>query len=200
MRDDDRWLDPWLQTLRQHAGGNPVLELGCGDGRDTAVLAGAGFDVQALDRSSGSLLVARGRLLRPAGGGRAHFTRGDLRDPWPPGPYGAVLASLSLHYFDWPTTEALVQRVAGALAPGGLLLCRLNSTADHHWGASGHPAIDGDPHYRLVDGQPKRFFDRADVLRLFDARHWQHLALEEQVIDRYAQPKAAWLLAAVPVG
>ena len=82
--------------------------------------------------------------------------------------------------------------------PGGLLLCRLNSTADHHFGANGHQRLD-DGHYYLVDGQPKRFFDRAAVERLFDGRRWQRLALEEQVIDRYRQPKVAWMLVARPI-
>jgi len=70
-----------------------------------------------------------------------------------------------------------------------LWLCRLNSTNDHHFGASGHPRIDED--YYRVDGEPKRFFDRAASERLF-ARGWRTLSLEERVIDRYDHPKWVW--------
>jgi hypothetical protein len=34
----DPWLQPWLALVRERAGNAPVLELGCGSGRDTATL------------------------------------------------------------------------------------------------------------------------------------------------------------------
>jgi len=37
----DPWLARWLPLLAERAGGRPVLELGCGGGRDTATLAEA---------------------------------------------------------------------------------------------------------------------------------------------------------------
>ena len=52
---DDNWLDRWLAALVQRCAGRPVLELGCGDGRDSAILARAGLDVVALDRSVQSI-------------------------------------------------------------------------------------------------------------------------------------------------
>jgi len=73
--------------------------------------------------------------------------------------------------------------------PAGVLLCRLNSTNDHHFGASGHPEIE--PNYYLVDGQQKRFFSKAAVQELF-ATGWCVLHLEERVVHRYAIPKAVW--------
>jgi hypothetical protein len=60
---------------------------------------------------------------------------------------------------------------------------------DHHFGASGHPRIDDD--YYLVDGAPKRFFDRAAIDRLFSSG-WRMQNVEERTIDRYDLPKAAW--------
>ncbi len=121
----------------------------------------------------------------------ATFHCQDLRAPFPlaPGSAGAVVASLSLHYFPWPETLALAARIRDALRPGGVLLCRLNSTNDHNFGASGHPEIE--PRYYQVDGEPKRFFDRADVERMF-ATGWRMLSIEEMTIHRYALPKVAW--------
>ncbi len=100
-----------------------------------------------------------------------------------------VLASLSLHYFGWAETCDLVDRVRDALAPEGVLLCRLNSINDHHFGASGHPEIEKN--FYEVDGAPKRFFDREAIDRLF-ARGWRALAIGEMVIDRYDHPKSVW--------
>ena len=55
--------------------------------------------------------------------------------------------------------------------------------------ASGHPEIE--PDYYLVDGEPKRFFDRVAVERLF-AGGWRRISREEMLIERYDHPKAAW--------
>ncbi len=162
-----------------------MLELGCGSGRDTATLVEAGHCVVAVELSSDAVAQARERV--PS----AEFHCQDIRAPFPlrDGDTGAVLASLSLHYFSWPETTALVDRVRRVLRPAGVLLCRLNSTNDHHFGASGHSSIAED--YYLVDGEPKRFFDRAAVDRLF-ASGWSILAIEEMTIDRYDLPKAVW--------
>jgi hypothetical protein len=100
-----------------------------------------------------------------------------------------VVASLSLHYFPWPETLALAQRIRDVLAPAGFLLCRLNSTNDHNYGASGHQAIDGN--YYLVNGEPKRFFSEPAVRELF-ASGWHVHALQEKVIQRYAHAKHVW--------
>src|SRR5690606_11956040 len=45
--------------LREHTGDRCVLELGCGEGRDTAVLHAAGLGVVAIDRSLAALAEAR---------------------------------------------------------------------------------------------------------------------------------------------
>lgn len=188
----DPWLEPWLPLLRAAAGDAPVLELGCGPGADTASLLAAGLSVRALDLDAEAVAEAR----RHAPGADIHGQ--DLEQPWPgeaPGAYGAVLASLSLHYFPWDRTEALVQRVRSVLRPGGLFLCRLNSTEDHHFGARGHAEIEW--HYYRVNGAAKRFFDEADVDRLF-ARGWHMVGKAHRLTPKYGLPKALWELALRP--
>ncbi|MBA3594564.1 MAG: class I SAM-dependent methyltransferase [Polaromonas sp.] len=181
----DPWLQRWLPLAVTHAGDGPVLEIGCGHGDDTAVLAGAGLKVTAFDLSRAAVAVAKARV--PSG----RIECGDIREPFPvaPGQAGLVVASLSLHYFGWEETVAIVDRVRQVLRPGGLLLCRLNSTEDHHFGASGHPEIE--PNLFMVDGDPKRFFDEADVNRLF-ASGWRRLSLEHFVTRKYLRSKALW--------
>ena len=183
--DSDSWLDAWCTLIAERAGGSPILELGCGGGRDTGVLAAAGHHVVAIDLDATAIAQAKSRLPD------CEFHCQDLRAPFPvpQGGVGVVIASLSLHYFDWPETVALAARIRAALRPGGVLLCRVNSVNDHHHGASGHPALAEN--FYLVEGVPKRFFDRAAVETLF-AGGWRMLALEEKVIDRYARPKAVW--------
>jgi SAM-dependent methyltransferase len=192
----DDWLPRWLPLLRrsvQAAGGAPVLELGCGTGRDTEVLVAAGLPVVAVELLPTQIDQARERV--PAG---AAFHLQDLRATFPvgecaPDEVGAVLASLSLHYFSWRETLALAARIRQVLRPGGLLLCRLNSVNDVHHGAGGdHPRIDPqDPHFLRVDGWDKRFFDRDAVERMF-ASGWEWIGLEERTVMRYELPKVLW--------
>ena len=179
----DPWLARWLPLVAERARGLAVLELGCGGGRDSAVLAAAGHRVVGVDLSAQAVERARQRV--PS----AEFHCQDIRAPFPVERAGVVVASLSLHYFPWPETEALVERIGRLLDPAGVLLCRLNSTNDHHFGASGHPRIEDD--YYLVEGEPKRFFGRAAVDRLFSSG-WRMQSAEERTIDRYDLPKAAW--------
>jgi SAM-dependent methyltransferase len=184
---DDPWLDRWLPQICVAAGGLPVLELGCGDGADTATLTAAELAVVALDVSAAAIARARDRV--PA----AHFHVQDVRAALPEQVQdtGVIIASLSLHYFSWAETVALFARLRQTLRPGCLFVCRLNSTLDVHFGASGHPEIE--PGFYLVDGQPKRFFDAAAINRLL-ADGWQRLALEHQWTGKYGPPKALWEL------
>lgn len=182
--DSDPWLRRWLPLIAERAGDQPILELGCGGGRDSATLADAGRSVVGIDLSAESIERAKSRVPL------ARFHCQDLRQAFPlPAGIGVVLASLSLHYFDWAATIGIVERIRQQLRPGGVLLCRLNSIHDVHHGARSEP-LAGD-NFHLVDGVPKRFFDRCSVDRLF-ASGWRMLSVEEQVVERYAQSKALW--------
>ncbi len=184
MTDTDPWLERWLPLIAERTAGRAILELGCGGGRDSQTLAAAGHGVIGIDLSDKAIARARARVTA----GQFHVQ--DVRAPFPADEgLGVILASLSLHYFDWAETLALVARVQRHLRPGGIVLCRLNSTADVHHGATGHPRLADN--YYLVDGAPKRFFDRAAVDALFGPG-WRVLSREEHVVDRYAQPKALW--------
>lgn len=192
--EHDRWMQRWLPQLRAAAGDGPVLELGCDTGGDTAWLLDQGLPVVAADIALEALRELRRRAgAGEAGAAAAHLLRLDLRRPLPfaDAAFGAAVASLSLHYFDWATTERAVAEIRRCLRPAGLLLCRLNSTADVLHGATGHEEIE--PRFYRVNAryaETKRFFDRADVERLFAG--WTVRAVEETAVLRYAQPKVAW--------
>lgn len=181
----DPWLKRWLPLISKHAEGSPVLEIGCGTGADTLTLVNAGLEVVAFDLEASA--IDQARQLVPA----ATFFAQDVHEPFPPEvrETSVVIASLSLHYFAWDDTLALFQKVRQTLKPGGLLVCRLNSTQDIHFGAVGYPEIE--PNYYLVEGAPKRFFDRASVNAVF-ATGWQVLSVQNLFTDKYMKPKALW--------
>ena len=184
----DPWLERWQPLIASYANQTPILELGCGAGDDTVTLAQAGYDVVALELSAESVAKVKARVP----GACVHCQ--DIRAPLPvsPGGAGVVVASLSLHYFEWEETMDLIERIRQTLNHPGLLLCRLNSTNDHNYGASGHPRISEN--YYCVNGKPKRFFDRDAVVKLF-ASGWNLLSMEELITHKYEQPKALWEIA-----
>lgn len=183
---DERWLDRWKTLMAERSPSPAILELGCGSGLDTRWLVREGLgDITALDMSSTALAECRRAV--PS----ARLVCHDLREPLPfsDAQFDVVLASLCLHYFTWDKTQAIVSEIRRCLSMEGVMLCRLNSTRDVHHGAVGYPEIA--PHYFDVEGSPKRFFDEADVVRLFDAG-WERLSLREATIDRYEKPKTVW--------
>jgi SAM-dependent methyltransferase len=181
----DPWLDRWLPLALHHAGDKPVLEIGCGHGDDTIVLARAGLNVVAFDLSRTEVAIAKRRV--PS----ASIECRDIRSPFPVAAQSVslVVASLSLHYFPWAETVTIVQRIHEVLSPGGLLLCRLNSTEDRHFGAAGHPEIE--PNFYLVNGEQKRFFDAASIASLF-VNGWTRLSQEHFTTRKYVMSKALW--------
>ncbi|RJQ86224.1 class I SAM-dependent DNA methyltransferase [Amycolatopsis panacis] len=97
--------------------GARVLDLGSGTGRPVAAdLAAAGHRVTGLDVSGEMVRIARAQV--PG----AEFVQADVRY-WETGPesWDAVCAFFSFLQMTRADTEAVLARVAGWLAPGGLL-------------------------------------------------------------------------------
>jgi SAM-dependent methyltransferase len=186
----DPWLDRWLPLLAKVSAGAPVLEIGCGSGADTAELLRGGFEVVAFDLSPEA--VAAARQVAPA----ARITVQSVEAPFPleGTGIGAVIASLSLHYFSWSQTLRLLARIRATLKPGGLLLCRLNSTEDRNYGSVGNPEIE--PGLYLVGGNPKRFFSDSDISALFSTG-WRVVSREQTSSQKYGPTKYMWEVAAV---
>jgi SAM-dependent methyltransferase len=187
----DAWLSRWLPLLRRSPA-RPVLELGCGRGRDTAVMVAAGCAVVAADRDIDALRECGERVPEAR---RVQLDLGAPPLPFLSERFPVVVASLSLHYFRWDVTVALAGEIARCLEPTGSLLVRLNSTEDVHHGAGAPEEIE--PGLKLVEGAPKRFFDRAAVEALL--RGWRIELLEHSTIDRYDQPKRVWEALARPL-
>jgi chemotaxis protein methyltransferase CheR len=112
-------------------------------GRDLAADAILATDLsrRALARAQGGLYRARalrrlprelagrwfqasdqGARVDPQVAAPVAFQRHNLLDPPPPGPFDAVLCRNAIIYFEPEVARAVLARLAGALAPGGLLL------------------------------------------------------------------------------
>lgn len=127
----------WFQSL----GGTPktarALDLGCGEGRDTAFLAGLGLSVTARDVSPAGLAKARALLARRGvPEGRVRWERGDARAfPDPPDSYDLALAANVFQFLPPRDAPACLERLKAATKPGGVCAVGVFSPAMAAWGA-----------------------------------------------------------------
>lgn len=100
-----------------------ILEIGCGTGKNTPLLAQIGDRVHAIDFSGGMLAQARAKGV----GANVTFAVADLTHPWPCADQSVGLIACNLvleHIADLPFVFAEAARV---LSPAGhLFLCELH--------------------------------------------------------------------------
>jgi len=94
------------------------VDLGCGTGSLSCLLAGDGFEVEGVDFSEEMLAKARAKADRL--GVRATFRRGDAADPPGRGPFDVVLVRHVL--WALPDPEVALDRWVSLLGPGGRLV------------------------------------------------------------------------------
>lgn len=116
------------EALRHLPEGGParVLDLGCGAGETTFVLAAQRPNAvfEGVDVSSESIERARRRGDAEGVSGRAVFRVADYLGADVGGPFDLVVADQVLHLVPG-STEALARRLAGDVAPGGVLLAEM---------------------------------------------------------------------------
>jgi ubiquinone/menaquinone biosynthesis C-methylase UbiE len=190
---EDAWPERWRALLNSNRDA-PILDLGCGAGEDALLLSRWGFGVVAADFSEKALELTSRRAPE------AETKRVDLTQglPFPDDHFGAIVAGLSLHYFPWSKTVEVLEYVRRCLVPGGHLLARLNSTNDPYYAAARKEEIE--PNFYIVNGSPKRLFDRDDVTALF-SQGWKIVDVTERTTSRYGAEKTLWeVVARKPAG
>ena len=186
-----RWLEPHLETngIRQHEHAlkfraineseGHALDVGSGcSGRFIRLLESRGYRVEALDLSAQMLALARQR--NPG----VTFHHADICEWNPPRQYDFITAWDSIWHVPLAHAEAVLRKLCGALAPGGIFIWTtggLDAPAEKHDSAMGPPvyySVLGIPHTLQV------IHDAGCICRHleYDQHPEQHLFLIAQKI------------------
>lgn len=180
----DDWLDRFESIINDC--GKPILDLGCGGGNDTLYFIEKGKKVVACDQSINAIKNIRKNFPEVSDAKCFNMLDGF---PFEDDSFDIVCADLSLHYFREADTRMILREICRILTPGGYLFARVNSVKDVNHGAGDGTEIE--PHlYQTEDGMLKRFFDEADVRRLFC--DFDILFCREEKMLRYSSEKIVY--------
>lgn len=122
-RDPDRYVfgtapSDWAREIaRLVRPGDAVLDLGCGEGRDSVFFAERGAVVIGLDPAAGGLDKAR-RLARQRGV-RVRWIERGMTEALPAGRFDLIFSCGTIHYVPRAERGPLFRRLAAMTRPGG---------------------------------------------------------------------------------
>jgi len=153
-----------------------IMELGCGQGRDTIFFAQSGFQVFALDYSEVAIQTIKEKAGRTGLSAKIIALRQDVRQPLPfqDGLLDACYAHM-LYCMALTTAELefLSEEIRRVLKTGGLNIYTVRHTRDPHYGKGIHR---GEEMYE-VGGFIVHFFSREKVEHL--AKGYEIVTIEE---------------------
>jgi len=153
--------------------GKSALDLGCGEGRHTILMAAQGYAVTALDLEPLALRKARAYVRRA--GLRAEFVTGNALDlKFDDGAFDLVLDYGCFHHVvtrDWARYRREIARV---LRPGGRLVLSVFSTKFKH-----HPGERHTRNWLVHRNHYDHFFTPVELRRAFAPTFQVEKILEE---------------------
>jgi SAM-dependent methyltransferase len=155
----------WISRFAPLIPDGEVLDLACGAGRHSRLLAGIGHAVLAVDRSAESLLLAAGQGITTL---QVDLESDDAESNWPFA-QNRFAGAVVTNYLFRPLFDALI----GSLMPNGVLLYETFARGNEQFGKP------SNPDFLLAHGE---------LLQLANKHNLQVVAYEDGYVD---QPKPA---------
>lgn len=149
-----------------------VLELGCGNGSNSRVLAKKALSLDACDGSKAALR----RAAQTVGDlSRVQLHHLPLPGRFPASTYDAIVIAELLYYLEDRTLVSVVREIERSLRPGGsLVLCH------HHRQFADAAQCQADLHRRFVTGSRINWL----IERQFRTSRWEACALRRKAGDK----------------
>ncbi len=118
----------WMKKRK----GNKILDLGCGEGKDSIFFAKNSYEVFSLDCSEKAIKNFEEKIKKNNVQKLVHPFLYDISEPlkFDNETFNIVFAHLSLHYFDDKTTTMIFNEIHRVLKTDGLLFVKVKSTDD----------------------------------------------------------------------
>ncbi len=157
-----------------------ALDLGSGEGRDTAFLAGAGLKVAARDVSPTGLAKTRMLLARTGvSEDRVDLEQADIRDfAYPAETYDLALAANVYQFLTLEEAPLHIARLQSATKLGGICAVGVFSPAMAGWGAQ-----IGDHFSATADELLAYFSPRSGWLPLDRTEYWTYRPVNEMMVS-----------------
>ncbi len=141
-------------------GAKTLLDIGCGDGKDSFFFAKQGISVTALDFSEEAIKHLKRKMLKQEVRGVTPVL-GDILSFKINKKFDVIYAHLSLHYFSDEDTNKVFSKLFSLLNKGGLLFIKCKSTKDCKFGEGKKV----EENYYLRKGHLRHFFSEEYLRR-----------------------------------
>lgn len=171
----------FVERFKKERPAGRVLDIGCGEGRHTALFAKEGYQAVGLDYQP--LALARARRISGNGAAKPNlrFMLGDVFHlPFRPEAFDVVLDYGCLHHIRRRDTPSYLKNVLPVLKPGGYFLLSCFSPAFKH-----HPEERRKRDWLVHQGHYDRFFRKKELESIF-GRRFEILRIEEERQTLYA--------------
>ena len=156
----DLWLDDYKKDLDKDKN-SKFLDLGCGNGPDTLYLIERGYKVISADYSKEAVYNINMNIK----GGEGKVLDMNERFTFEDNSFNIIIADICLQFFNEEKTKHIMNEIKRILNKNGLLIARVPSINDTHFGAG--YGVELEKRYYDQGSWAQRYYNEEDLKKFF---------------------------------